>query len=185
MNVFQDINNLMEKLGVYDVVLPFLLVFTVIFAFLEKVQIFGKDAKNKKYHMVIALALGLLSVRLPVYVNIINSSLPKIAIIVIALLMYFILVSMFSGPNYENHFTKHMSWIVWVLFAVVGWAFLSSITDIYVPAFITENLPVIITLAAFGAVIAFIINDGGSSKPKKTSTPVVATSVNNEGDEPL
>ena len=33
----------MDKLGVYDVVLPFLLVFTLIYAFLEKTKVFGVE----------------------------------------------------------------------------------------------------------------------------------------------
>lgn len=37
----------LDKIGVYDVVLPFVLVFTIVFAILEKSMIFGKDKGSK------------------------------------------------------------------------------------------------------------------------------------------
>ena len=50
----------------------------------------------------------------------------------------------------------------------VIWAFLSSITNIVIPAFIANNLPVIISLLAFAAVIGFVVSDrNAGSAPKK------------------
>jgi len=39
-----------DKIGIYDVVLPFLLVFTIVFAILEKTKVFGtEEIEGKKY----------------------------------------------------------------------------------------------------------------------------------------
>ena len=39
-----------DKIGIYDVVLPFLLVFTIVFAILEKTKVFGtEDIEGKKF----------------------------------------------------------------------------------------------------------------------------------------
>ena len=39
-----------DKIGIYDVVLPFLLVFTIVFAILEKTKVFGiEEVEGKKY----------------------------------------------------------------------------------------------------------------------------------------
>ena len=40
---FRGVIVFLEKLGVYDVVLPFLLVFTIVFAILEKTRVLGTD----------------------------------------------------------------------------------------------------------------------------------------------
>ena len=40
-SVFRGIIEFFEKIGIYDVVLPFLLVFTIVFAILEKTKVFG------------------------------------------------------------------------------------------------------------------------------------------------
>ena len=41
VSAFGGALDFMNKVGVFDVVLPFLLVFTLIFAFLEKTKVFG------------------------------------------------------------------------------------------------------------------------------------------------
>ena len=41
-----DIFSQLEGLGVYEYLLPFLLIFSITFAILEKVKILGEDKKN-------------------------------------------------------------------------------------------------------------------------------------------
>ena len=72
------INNL-ENLGFYDVALPFILVFTLIFAILQKIKIFGENSKN--FNAVIALAMALLVVRQVSIVEIMNQFLPQISLV--------------------------------------------------------------------------------------------------------
>src|SRR3989344_5743650 len=49
-SVFRDIIVFFDKIGIYDVVLPFLLVFTIVFAILEKTRVFGiEEIEGKKY----------------------------------------------------------------------------------------------------------------------------------------
>ncbi len=47
-STFRGTIGFFEKLGVYDVVLPFLLVFTLVYAMLEKTRIFGSDKVDGK-----------------------------------------------------------------------------------------------------------------------------------------
>lgn len=47
-SVFRGTIGFFEKLGVYDVVLPFLLVFTIVYAMLEKTRIYGSDKIDGK-----------------------------------------------------------------------------------------------------------------------------------------
>ena len=42
-SVFRGIIEFFGDLGVYDVILPFILVFTIVFAILEKSQVFGSE----------------------------------------------------------------------------------------------------------------------------------------------
>ena len=50
----------LESWGLTDVLLPFLLIFTLVFAVLQKTEILGDDKKN--FNVIIALVLGLLFV---------------------------------------------------------------------------------------------------------------------------
>lgn len=49
-SLLSGVISFLEKLGVYDVILPFLLVFTIMFAILEKTKLFGEEEiDGKKY----------------------------------------------------------------------------------------------------------------------------------------
>ncbi len=45
---FREILSFFDRLGVYDVILPFLLVFTIVFAILEKTKVFGVEKVDSK-----------------------------------------------------------------------------------------------------------------------------------------
>ena len=49
-SVFRGVISFFGDIGLYDVVLPFLLVFTIVFAILEKTKVFGvEEIEGKKY----------------------------------------------------------------------------------------------------------------------------------------
>jgi len=89
-----------------DVILPFLLIFAVVFAVADKVKLLGD---NKRTHVIIALVMAL-AVIIPhvTYsyppdadvVNIINSALPQIAVVIVAVVMVLILAGMFTRGEF-------------------------------------------------------------------------------------
>lgn len=49
-STFREAIEFFDKIGIYDVVLPFILVFTMVFAILEKTKVFGmEEIEGKKY----------------------------------------------------------------------------------------------------------------------------------------
>lgn len=165
---FSDMARLFEGMGIYEVLLPFLLVFTIVFAFLEKVHIFGEDNKkqNKKFHLVIALVMGLLLVQMESFVNMINLALPKISVVIIAILMFFIMISMFTGDDPSKFFTGDGKGALMGIFiaciAVVGWAFWSSYTGSNMPqwlGWVWDHIAVIIVIGVFAGILAYISGD--------------------------
>src|SRR3990172_7462533 len=97
----QDSFYRLQELGVFDVLLPFILIFTIVFAILQKVKIFGTDEKVRSYNAVIALVMGLAVVVphvLDAYppggdiVVIMNQALPNVSIVVVAIVMALILI---------------------------------------------------------------------------------------------
>ena len=93
----------LDAWGLTDVLLPFLLIFAVMFAILQKTKIFG-DRRNT--NTIVALVIGLLVV-IPhvtgVYptgydvVEILNSALPSVSLVVIAVIMLLVLIGIFGG----------------------------------------------------------------------------------------
>jgi len=50
VSAFRGVVDFFGEIGLFDVVLPFLLVFTVVFAILEKTKVFGiEEIEGKKY----------------------------------------------------------------------------------------------------------------------------------------
>lgn len=74
-------------------ILPFVLIFTVVFAVLQKSKILG-DGK-KQIDALVALVIGLIVVSFANAVGIINSLLPFLAVSIVIILVFFILVSLF------------------------------------------------------------------------------------------
>ena len=50
-----------ESIGIFDYVLPFLIIFSLIYAVLTSTNLFGK--KNKPVYVLIAVAIGLMALR--------------------------------------------------------------------------------------------------------------------------
>ena len=93
MATFSNLAQIFQSIGVVDFLLPFLLVFTIVYAVSIKLPLF-KD--NKNFSVVIALTLSLLFVvphitgNYPLGydpVDVMNSALPSISLISIAAIM--------------------------------------------------------------------------------------------------
>ena len=94
----------LEYAGLTDAILPFLLIFTVIFAIFQKTNIFGENKKNM--NVMVALFISLLTVvphvmgRFPPQsdpVLIMNKALPNISVLVVAIIMALLLIGIFGG----------------------------------------------------------------------------------------
>lgn len=104
MVYFSNLASYFQAYGVMDMLLPFILVFTIVFAVLQKSEILGKDKKN--FNVVIALVLGLIFIvphisgSYPVGydpVQVINEALPSISLVAIAAIMLLLLMGIFGG----------------------------------------------------------------------------------------
>lgn len=162
---FYQLDFLFEGSGVYDVVLPFLLVFVVIFAFLQKTKILGDTPQAKKFNAVIGIVMGLLLVRLTIFVDMINNALPKISVVIVAVLMFLLILAMFSGDqDPANRLSRNaLGFIAIASIAVVAWAFWSSYTGSDLPRglwWVWDNLATIIIIGIFAGLVWYITSDG-------------------------
>ena len=91
----------LEQFGLLDAILPFILIFAIIFTVLRKTSVLG-DKKN--IHMLVALVLALLVVVphvLGTYppgqdvVNIIDTALPNVSLVIVIIVAALILVGIF------------------------------------------------------------------------------------------
>src|SRR3989344_4712555 len=90
----------MADLGIFEIALPFLLIFTIVFAMLQKSKILGPKAKN--FNVVIALVIGILVVRNEKLVALLNSFLPNVSMFIVIFLMLLLLIAVFLKEDYKG-----------------------------------------------------------------------------------
>ena len=89
----------LQQMGFYDIILPFLLVFSISYAVLQKVRIFGDAQSSKNVNVIVALVIGFLFLQNQYLVFILQRFLPNVSIIIIAALMFLLLLGVFFGPT--------------------------------------------------------------------------------------
>lgn len=185
-----DFRNLMyslQDIGVVDVILPFILVFTIVFAVLEKTKILGEDEHKKprkNFNVVVALVMGL-AVVIPHVTNmyppesdvvmIINKALPQVALIAVAIIMILITIGAFGRKWDVGESTAGVPFVILALVIVVV-IFLAA-ADVFTRAtwprwlyFIFDPTfqAVIVAIIVFGLIIYFITKDNADDKSKKS-----------------
>lgn len=165
---FRNVDSVFTSMGIYEVVLPFLLCFTIVFAFLEKTKILGTNNKQaKKFNIVIAIVMGLLLVRVQTLVEMINGALPKVSVVIVAIVMMLIMIAMFKGDDPSGLFGPiFLQVVLWSSAVFVIWAFWSSYSGAAFPewlSWIPDNLATIIVLGVF-ALILILITKGDTPR---------------------
>jgi len=161
---FAGLVNLFQQYGFMDFLLPFILIFTLVFAVTAKMPLF-KD--NKNFRVIMALVLALLFV-MPHFtgfrplgydpVEVLFNSLPSISLLAVAIVMMLMLIGVFGSEGLSD---KARPFILIVTLGFVGYIFGASLEMWTGPYNIwtwwtTELTEILIILAIFGAIVAFI-----------------------------
>lgn len=135
---FRDFLNLSEEIGVFEVLLPFLLVFTLSFGVLQKSKILGET--GKQLNTIVSFVIALLFVRNQTLVSLINRFLPNVSIFMIIILMFLLLVGIFVGKEHSG-WTGNLLGLAFIVSLVfIIWALSSSSLDenFNLPEFLTD-----------------------------------------------
>jgi hypothetical protein len=167
---FQDTFGQLEYLGLFDVLLPFILIFTIVFAIMQKAKIFGDNAKN--YNIMIALVMGLAVVFPHVLgyyppekdvVLIINHALPNVGIVLVAIIMALLLLGILGG-RMELGGGSLSGWIAMASFGIIVFIFGAAAEWWGLPDFLSvlndpDTMALVITILVFAIVIWFITKE--------------------------
>ena len=85
-----------EQAGFFSYLLPFLLIFALIFGILNQIRLF-KD--NKAINAIIALAVGFMSLQFPMVSEFFSEIFPRLGIALAIILVILILAGMFIDPK--------------------------------------------------------------------------------------
>lgn len=88
--------NQWEAYGVFDYLLPFLLIFALVYGILDKIKVTGE---NRGVHAVIAVVVGLLALRMQILQDFFRTVFPRLGVGLAVLLVIVILAGLFMGEN--------------------------------------------------------------------------------------
>lgn len=176
MSTFQNAVAFLVNLGVYDVVLPFLLVFTLVFALLEKTKILGVEKEGdavypkKNLNAMIAFVAGFLIIASSELVRIINNVMANSVLLLLLGVLFMMLAGMFYK---DGEFDLRDSWKTFFMFLM-----LSGIVLIFLHAMGWLNLfwsylvghidgPVVGSFLLLGVVVGGMFWIARDSKPSK------------------
>jgi len=119
----QDLFSYWESYGVYDFLLPFLLIFAIIYGVLSYTRIF---ANNKGLHVIVAIVIALMAVRFGFFTGFYAEIFPRLGIGITILLVLMILMGLFFGDKSKEIW----AWILIVVALVIGIVILYQSFDV-------------------------------------------------------
>lgn len=131
---FRGVIDFFNELGIYDVILPFLLVFSIVFAILEKTKVLGYEDKEKKttkknLNSMVAFVIAFLVVGSTKLVAIINETMANIVLLILLAVAFLMLVGVFLGSE-ETKFEWKDPWMIFFslfMFIAIVAIFLNAI----------------------------------------------------------
>jgi len=155
----------LQDYGFYDVVFPFILVFTIIFATLQKVKIFGEH--SRRYNTIIAFVMALMFVAATKLVDALNEYLPIVGL-VLALFLGLMLIMGIFGVK-EGSGTQKLGWVLAGFVAlVVGASYLPKMGSIFGFLKPLKEYTAFIIMGAIVLGIVLWISKEGGSKPSSS-----------------
>ena len=177
MATFETLANIFQNTGVMEFLLPFLLVFVIVYAVSIKLPLF-KD--NKNFAVIISLVIGLTFVVPHITgtyplgydpVQVMNDALPSISLVAVAAIMLLILMGIFG-----TDFAKTAAPIIGVVSIGFVLFIFGSALDLWRGPYdifswwSAEVTELIIVLLIFGLVVWFIVRDPDNDKSSGESS---------------
>ena len=182
--VLGGVVDFLGELGVYDILLPFLLVFTLMFAFLEKTKVLGMetivDTKGKEHtytrknlNAIVAFTTGFFVIASSQLVRIISEVMANVIILVVTSLAFMLTIGVYHTGEKELDVGDSWKKVLWpisaiailaILFNALGW--LTKIYSFVSSAIYTTWFATIIFLVIFIALMFWITS---SNNPESST----------------
>lgn len=156
---FRNVLLELEQLGFFDYLLPFLIIFAMVFGILTKIKIFED---NKSVNAIIALSVGLMALQFGFVSVFFSEIFPRVGIGITIVLVVLVFLGLFMDPDKGGS-----KWMMFGVGAVIVIVILVQTAEAtswwYSGWWWQDNMGTILVLAAFVAVVGIII--GATSEP--------------------
>ena len=112
VSTFRNVLEFFDKIGIYDVILPFLLVFTIVFAILEKTKVFGtetvgeKEVTKKNLNSMLAFVIAFLVIASSKLVETITEVSSNVVVLLLLAVFFLLLVGSFFKKEDQPAFLE-------------------------------------------------------------------------------
>jgi small-conductance mechanosensitive channel len=188
-SLFREAIEVLNSLGLYDVILPFLFVFTLMFAIFEKTRMLGTekingiDVPRKNLNAMVSFCIALIVIASTRIVNIINQMLASIILFIVLIFIYLLTLGVLFHPNEDEKefkLPKSVKYsfmavgavvIIIIFFQAAGMGgFAGNLGDFFMEHVLTGTvLTTIILLAVLIVAMALIVKEpkGSDSRGEK------------------
>lgn len=163
-----------QNAGVYDILLPFLLVFTLTYAVLDKVKILG-DKKN--LNAIVSLVLAFFFLQNQFLIASVQSLLPNVSFAVIIGLMFLLVVGVLLGDNMSGYYQKvslkvavgvAIFVLIWAIFSRPGFDFTNFQDILY--GFLGPDASGLLVFILIITAAFFVVRGGGDKTKEEKKT---------------
>ena len=163
--IFQDTFYYLQQMGISDVIIPFILIFTILYAVLQKIQIFGTE--GQRFNAVIALAIALTTIIPHVLgsyppgtdvVVMINNALPEVVFLIIGVVLLLVLLGFAWGGETTQTATAAIVAVVAAVILVI--IFASEAIPVPIVSYLDPQLrTLLIVIIVFGLVFWYVTRE--------------------------
>ncbi len=125
-STFREMLTFFHDLGVYDVILPFLLVFAIVFAILEKTKVLGvEEIDNRKYtkknlNSLVAFVIGFFVIASSRLVETITEVSANMVVLLMLIVFFLLLIGTFYKEGEMVALTEGPWRYIWMIIMFVG-----------------------------------------------------------------
>lgn len=161
-----------ESRGIYDFVLPFLLIFAVVFGILTATNIFGKNSRG--INTVIAFVIGLMSLRFGLVPEFFSKIFPYASVGLSVLLVLIILVALFIPKEHLAGWMIGFYTVGAIIAIIVVIKTFYNLSWFDTPLWSDYGGLIIGALIMIGVIIAVAVSgkDSSGSEMKATMQPI-------------
>ncbi|MBD3318387.1 hypothetical protein GF342_00590 [Candidatus Woesearchaeota archaeon] len=165
MTIVKEVLQVWADIGLLDVILPFAVVFTIVWSVLEKTKVLGP--KSQQYNTVVAFVLGFLVIAALHLIDIITTVMQWSAFAVVAFTFILILGKFMGGFASDPTKTNYPKWLALIAIAIIA-AYALGFSGVF-NIDIVERwiLPLGVAFGFVALVVWAVIRPGGPVPTKK------------------
>jgi hypothetical protein len=170
-----EVLNIWNNMGVFSYLIPFFLIFAVVFAIMDKTKMLsGKDGENRWIIGIIAVSIALLSLQFDFVSEFFAIVFPRFGVGLSLFLVVLIFLGFFYPENSKDGWSTKVAWIGWVvgigifLWSLSTWDQWSSYSGF--GGWFVENVWALIILGILITIIIVTIRSGKGDSPRSVSS---------------